>query len=108
MVADVSEVLQGAAALGQRLRPNAPLSIEGTIGPHRRWTWARTSLADVKKVRSALGGTVNDVVLAAITHGFRELLLSRGEDLTASWCARWCPCRCARPAITRTTTRCRP
>ena len=81
MVADVSEVLRGAAALGQRLRPNAPLSIEGTIGPNRRWTWARTSLADVKTVRAAFGGTVNDVVLAAITHGFRDLLLSRGEEL---------------------------
>ena len=31
-------------------------------------------------VRSGLGGTVNDVVLAAIAHGFRELLLSRAED----------------------------
>ena len=81
MVASVSEVLQGAAALGQRLRPNAPLSIEGTIGPHRRWTWARTSLADVKAIRSALGGTVNDVVLAAITNGFRELLVGRGDEL---------------------------
>lgn len=30
-------------------------------------------------IRAALGGTVNDVVLAAITAGFRELLLSRGE-----------------------------
>jgi WS/DGAT/MGAT family acyltransferase len=32
----------------------------------------------VKRVRSALGGTVNDVVLTAITHGFRALLERRG------------------------------
>ena len=32
-------------------------------------------------MRSALGGTVNDVVLAAITRGFRDLLLSRGVDV---------------------------
>jgi WS/DGAT/MGAT family acyltransferase len=38
-------------------------------------------LADVKKVRAALGGTVNDVVLTVITNGFRELLLQRGEEL---------------------------
>jgi WS/DGAT/MGAT family acyltransferase len=67
--------------MGQALRPNVPLSIEGTIGPHRRWTWARTSLADVKEIRSALGGTVNDVVLAAITKGFRDLLVSRGDQI---------------------------
>ena len=32
-------------------------------------------------VRKALGGTVNDVVLAAITNGFRELLEGRGETV---------------------------
>ena len=30
---------------------------------------------------AAIGGTVNDVVLAAITEGFRELLQSRGESV---------------------------
>ena len=77
----VGAALQGAKAMGQRLTPNVDLPVEGTIGPHRRWAWARTTLPDVKKVRSALGGTVNDVVLAAITKGFRDLLLSRGESL---------------------------
>jgi diacylglycerol O-acyltransferase len=37
------------------------------------------SLDDVKAVKNALGGTVNDVVLAAISGGFRSLLLARGE-----------------------------
>ena len=31
-------------------------------------------------MQRALGGTVNDVVLASIAGGFRELLISRGED----------------------------
>ncbi len=57
-------------------------SLNGPIGPHRRWSWAEASLDDVKIVREALGGTVNDVVLAAITAGFRALLLQRGEDVT--------------------------
>jgi len=81
MAASARDLVEGAKAMGQRLRPNVPLSIEGTIGPHRRWTWARTSLADVKEIRSALGGTVNDVVLAAITKGFRDLLVSRGDQI---------------------------
>jgi WS/DGAT/MGAT family acyltransferase len=81
MMADAEEVVRGALALGQRLTPNAPLSIEGTIGPHRRWSWARTTIADVKKVRVAFGGTVNDVVLSAVTSGFRDLLLSRDEQI---------------------------
>ncbi len=74
-----NEVGRGVVELGRRLTPNAPLSIEGTIGPHRRWAWSRTTIADIKQVRVAFGGTVNDVVLSAVTNGFRELLQSRGE-----------------------------
>jgi WS/DGAT/MGAT family acyltransferase len=62
------------------LRPGPRTSLIGPIGPHRRWDWAHASLSDVKIVRGALGGTVNDVVLAVISHGFRGLLLSRAED----------------------------
>jgi diacylglycerol O-acyltransferase / wax synthase len=57
-------------------------SLNGPIGPHRRWSWAEAGLDDVKTVRQGLGGTVNDVVLAAITAGFRSLLLSRGETVS--------------------------
>ena len=57
-------------------------SLNGPIGPHRRWSWAEASLEDVKTVRHGLGGTVNDVVLAAITAGFRSLLLHRDEDVS--------------------------
>ncbi len=57
-------------------------SLNGPIGPHRRWSWANATLAQVKEIRDALGGTVNDVVLCAITKGFRDLLLARGEEVT--------------------------
>jgi diacylglycerol O-acyltransferase len=56
-------------------------SLNGPIGPHRRWSWAAGSLEQVRQIRGALGGTVNDVVLAAITRGFRDLLLARGEEV---------------------------
>ncbi len=77
----LSEFGRAAAAASPRMRPVASNSLTGQIGPHRRWTWADVRLTDVKTVRSALGGTVNDVVLAVITNGFRELLESRGEDV---------------------------
>jgi WS/DGAT/MGAT family acyltransferase len=64
------------------VRPTQPSSLNGPIGPHRRWDWARTTLTDVKSVRKALGGTVNDVVLTVLTRGFRDLLLSRDESVT--------------------------
>jgi WS/DGAT/MGAT family acyltransferase len=60
--------------------PPPASSLNGPIGPHRRWAWARSRLADVKRVRSAFGGTVNDVVLTAIAGGFRTLLAAREES----------------------------
>ena len=63
------------------VRPTPVSSLNGPIGPHRRYGWASTSVDDIKTVRKSLGGTFNDVVLAAITHGFRQLLLARGESV---------------------------
>jgi WS/DGAT/MGAT family acyltransferase len=55
-------------------------SINVPIGTRRRFDVARASLEDVKTIRRGLGGTVNDVVLAAATSGLRELLLARGDE----------------------------
>jgi WS/DGAT/MGAT family acyltransferase len=55
--------------------------LNGPLGPHRRWGWARAELADVKAVKDAAGCTVNDVVLAAIAGGFRRYLIERGEPV---------------------------
>ena len=75
----VAEAARAALAASSRMRPVGASSLTGAIGPHRRWAWADVRLTDVKTVRGTLGGTVNDVVLAIITNGFRELLDSRGE-----------------------------
>jgi diacylglycerol O-acyltransferase len=77
----VLEVAGGLFSLAGLVRPTPPSSLNGPLGPHRRYAWATTSVDDIKRVRRALGGTFNDVVLASITNGFRELLLSRGEDV---------------------------
>jgi diacylglycerol O-acyltransferase / wax synthase len=76
--------LGDAVRLASTLRPwtaRSAGSLNGPIGVHRRWGWAEVDLADVKVVRKALGGTVNDVVLATVTRGFRDLLQSRGEEV---------------------------
>ena len=60
----------------------SPTSVlNGPLGPHRRWGWARADLADVKAVKDAAGCTVNDVVLAAVAGGFRRYLQERGEPV---------------------------
>jgi WS/DGAT/MGAT family acyltransferase len=81
MAGHVLDVAGGLFSLGGLVRPTPLSSLNGPLGPHRRYAWATTSVDDIKRVRKALGGTFNDVVLASITNGFRELLLARHEDV---------------------------
>ncbi len=75
----MTDTTRGLLGFANVARHGESSSLNGPLGPHRRWDWARGRLSDIQMVRRTLGGTVNDVVLAAITHGFRDLLQSRGE-----------------------------
>jgi WS/DGAT/MGAT family acyltransferase len=75
-----AQFIEGHDRLRQATAARARSSLLGPVGPHRRWTWVRCPLDDVKAIRAKLGGTVNDVVLAVIAAGFRTLLHARGED----------------------------
>ena len=75
------EVAKGLASVATVAVPPPQSSLNGTIGPNRRYDWTETSVADIKKVRRGLGGTFNDVVLAAIAGGFRRLLIERAEPV---------------------------
>jgi diacylglycerol O-acyltransferase / wax synthase len=70
----------GAMALAQRDAPPSPYNLP--IGPHRRFAWVEGELAQFKAIKAALGGTVNDVVLAAVTGALREHLITRGRDVS--------------------------
>ena len=66
--------------------PPAPFSapktsLNTTITPHRRFAFTQVALDDVKRVKNALGGTVNDVVLAMCSGALRTYLADRGEDV---------------------------
>jgi diacylglycerol O-acyltransferase / wax synthase len=56
--------------------PETPLNVP--IGPHRRVRWVQSRLDDFKEIKNALGGTVNDVVLAVVTGALRRWLRLRG------------------------------
>jgi WS/DGAT/MGAT family acyltransferase len=79
-VRQAADTMRAIVKLAPSLRPVARSSLSGQIGQQRRYTWARASLDDVKAIKREFGGTVNDVVLAAISSGFRALLLARGEE----------------------------
>jgi WS/DGAT/MGAT family acyltransferase len=56
--------------------PETPLNVD--IGPHRRFVGVGSSLQDFKLVKTAFGGTVNDVVLTIVAGALRSFLVSRG------------------------------
>src|SRR5919108_49487 len=62
------------------LNPAPASPYNKSIGPHRRFTWVRVNLADVKAIKNELGGTVNDVVLATIAGALGKHLRRRGQN----------------------------
>ena len=79
-VGQAAGTMRAIAKLVPYLWPATRSSLSGRIGQQRRHTWTRASLDQIKTIKQELGGTVNDVVLAAISGGFRALLLARGEQ----------------------------
>jgi diacylglycerol O-acyltransferase len=75
------DVAVGIGRLGGLVRPAPTSTLVGPIGPDRRWDYLRVTLDELKEIRARLGGTVNDVVLAVVTRGFRDLLRSRDESV---------------------------
>ena len=80
----VRDLTRAVSLLARTARPMAASSLNGPIGPNRCWAEASVAVSDVKKVRSSLGVAFNDVVLAAVTRGYRDLLTGRGEPVDHS------------------------
>jgi WS/DGAT/MGAT family acyltransferase len=55
--------------------PDTPLNVP--IGPYRRFATVACRLEDFKTINNAFGGTVNDVVLAAVAGALRRFLEAR-------------------------------
>lgn len=79
--------LKGAASnvlatIGSGVVPasRTPLN-PSAIGSYRRFDWVELPLAEAKRIKRALGGTVNDVVLASVTGALRHYFLERQVDV---------------------------
>jgi diacylglycerol O-acyltransferase / wax synthase len=56
--------------------PGTPLNVP--IGPHRRVLWLKFPLEELKEIKNALGGTVNDVFLAVVSGALGRWLRRHG------------------------------
>src|SRR5439155_6258315 len=78
----LSSPVAGAASLAFSLvKPNRQLFFNRPIGPNRRVGHLSLPLQLFKDVKNALGGTVNDAVLAMVGGALRRWLAERGEDV---------------------------
>jgi diacylglycerol O-acyltransferase / wax synthase len=76
-----TRTVSGAAEIATGLlRPTPGSSLVGPVTAMRRYRAVRVPLADVEQVCRKFDVTINDVALAAITEGFRSVLLHRGEQ----------------------------
>jgi WS/DGAT/MGAT family acyltransferase len=75
----------GRAAIEMLIREElhgAPrTSLNEPIGTRRRFEVVSIPLEDMKTIKNALGGTINDVALTVTASGLRALLQARGEGL---------------------------
>ena len=79
-----AEALQRAAKIAEFIVRDEvvaapPSSLNVPIRGNRRMEMVAVPLSDLKAIKSHLGGSVNDVVLAIAAGGLRHLLQSRGE-----------------------------
>jgi WS/DGAT/MGAT family acyltransferase len=75
--------IEGLESAGSFIRtglaaPHSPLNRE--IGPYRRFEWVRADLSELKRIKAEAGGTVNDVILAAVAGALGRHLRSSGTS----------------------------
>ncbi len=82
VIASAAGRSEESAQLSEQLRkvsmpltPAPPTPWNKAVGPHRRFAMRSVSLDDIKALKNATGGTVNDVVMAICAGALREYLL---------------------------------
>jgi WS/DGAT/MGAT family acyltransferase len=75
---DGLQAMGALAFAGLRPAPATPLNVK--VGPHRRYTWVDAELVELQRVKDALGGTVNDAVLAVVAGALGRFFRHRGID----------------------------
>jgi diacylglycerol O-acyltransferase / wax synthase len=86
-----------AGTIPQVLQPAPRLPINGPLSPERQFAWAEIPFAEVRFIRSVLGGTVNDVVLTIIAGGLGRYLRAHGLWTDGVEARAMCPVSMRRP-----------
>ena len=77
------ELLQNAGRAVSRFFTSPAITAPwnaGVVGPKRKIRWSSHPFAEFREIRRALGGTINDVVLAVVSEGAARYLDRHRED----------------------------
>ena len=74
-----ARAVRGGVTMSSALPPAHPTTLIGPLGRARGYAWVEVSIEASRALRRRHGVSLNDVALASITAGFRQLLLARGE-----------------------------
>ena len=81
-----SDVRAVADLVRAGLTPPAETPLNQPVGPERDFDWLALDLAEARRVKERLGGTLNDVVLATVAGALRRFLGAGGPDSRRSDC----------------------
>ncbi len=76
----VNRVQSLSSMIGRTLRSATETPLNRDIGPHRRFDWFKMELDELKSIRRALDGSLNDVVLTIVTGAVQRFLEARQCD----------------------------
>jgi len=80
----LAAVGEGLRAVGNTfapaLNPASATPLNEAIGPHRRFDWLAMPVTDLKAIKNAFAGTLNDVVLAVVAGALRRFFIRRQLD----------------------------
>ncbi len=79
------------------MQPAPRTPFNGQVSDQRQFAWHECSFPEVRAIRSALGGTVNDVVLTVLAGALGRYLRVHGYDVTNTELRAMCPVSMRRP-----------
>jgi WS/DGAT/MGAT family acyltransferase len=63
----------------------------GLVGPRRRLRFTKKGFDEIREIRRALGGTINDVVLTVVSEAVARYMASHGERTAEQYMRIMCP-----------------
>jgi WS/DGAT/MGAT family acyltransferase len=63
----------------------------GLVGPRRKVRFLKKSFGEIREIRRALGGTINDVVLAVVSEAVARYLVAHHENTESQYLRVMCP-----------------